>query len=223
MKILNAYAGIGGNRKLWDKPLQEKFGNDYQITAIELNPEIAAIYKDFFPNDEVIITDAHEYLLEHFKEYDFIWGSPPCPTHSRMENIHYGQGYDLRYPDMALYQEIILLKYRFKGKYCIENVISYYNPLIEPIKSNSHYYWTNFLIRKYKDESRMINTGFKNFKNAREIAIGFDLSKYDISKSLKEKVINNCVEPKTALHILNQALGIITQENTPQLKLNLNQ
>jgi DNA (cytosine-5)-methyltransferase 1 len=29
MRILNLYAGIGGNRKLW--------GDDHEITAVELN------------------------------------------------------------------------------------------------------------------------------------------------------------------------------------------
>ena len=67
MKILNLYAGIGGNRKLW--------GDEHEITAVEIDPEIAAIYQDFFPNDEVIVGDAHQYLLEHFKEYDFIWSN----------------------------------------------------------------------------------------------------------------------------------------------------
>ena len=79
MKILNLYAGIGGNRKLWTPNSDE-----HEITAIENVPEIAKIYQDFFPNDKVIITNAHQYLLEHFKEFDFIWSSPPCPSHSRL-------------------------------------------------------------------------------------------------------------------------------------------
>lgn len=76
MKILNLYAGIGGNRKAW--------GEEHQVTAIEYDENIAKIYKENFPNDEVVVTDAHKYLLEHFREYDFIWASPPCPTHSRV-------------------------------------------------------------------------------------------------------------------------------------------
>lgn len=69
MKILNLYAGIGGNRKLW--------GDEHEITAVEYDPKIAEIYQKFFPNDKVIVTDAHQYLLEHFQEFDFIWSSPP--------------------------------------------------------------------------------------------------------------------------------------------------
>ena len=46
MKILNLYAGIGGNRKLW--------GNEHDITAVEYDVEIAAVYQDLFPNDETI-------------------------------------------------------------------------------------------------------------------------------------------------------------------------
>lgn len=64
MKILNLYAGIGGNRKLW--------GEDNEVTAIEYDENIAKIYQENFPNDKVIVTDAHEYLLEHFREFDFI-------------------------------------------------------------------------------------------------------------------------------------------------------
>ena len=40
MKILNLYAGIGGNRKLW--------GDEHQITAVENEQDIADVYKHFF-------------------------------------------------------------------------------------------------------------------------------------------------------------------------------
>lgn len=63
MKILNLYAGIGGNRKLW--------GNEHDIVAVEYDTKIAKIYQDFFPDDKVIVADAHQYLLEHYKEFDF--------------------------------------------------------------------------------------------------------------------------------------------------------
>ena len=74
MKILNLYAGIGGNRKLW--------GDEHKVTAVENVKEIAKVYKKFFPKDKIVITDAHQYLLKHYKEFDFIWSSPPCPSHS---------------------------------------------------------------------------------------------------------------------------------------------
>jgi DNA (cytosine-5)-methyltransferase 1 len=50
VKVLNLYAGIGGNRKLWE---------DVEVTAVELDPKIAAIYQDFFPEDKVM---AKKYL-----------------------------------------------------------------------------------------------------------------------------------------------------------------
>lgn len=72
MKVLNLYCGIGGNRRQWE---------NVEVTAVEHNESIAAIYKDLFPNDIVIVADAHQYLLDHYSEFDFIWASPPCPTH----------------------------------------------------------------------------------------------------------------------------------------------
>lgn len=202
MKVLNLYAGIGGNRKLWE---------DVEVTAVELNPEIAAIYKDFFPDDDVIVTDAHQYLLEHYSEFDFIWASPPCPTHSRF-NLPLKKK---RYPDMKLYQEIIFLTWFFKGKFVIENVISYYDPLIIPYKIDGHYFWSNFRIPQ--------NTKIRDLQSKSIDQLAKEL-KYDI-EYLKVKLIDNdkvnlslrnCVYPDTGEFILNTARGIIKSQDILQ-------
>ena len=144
MKALNLYAGLGGNRTKWNDVIP-----GISVTAVELEAELAMVYKERFPNDNVIVGDAHRYLLKHFKEYDFIWTSPPCPTHSRLVSSNKNkEAYDLRYPDMRLYQEIIFLSNFFKGKYCVENVIPYYRPLIQAQKRGRHYYWCNFKLPK---------------------------------------------------------------------------
>lgn len=192
-KILNLYAGIGGNRKLWE---------NVDVTAIENNKKIADIYNDFFPEDKVIITDAHQFLLEHFKEFDFIWSSPPCPSHSRIRNeagVGTGQSKAI-YPDMNLYQEIIFLKHFFKGKWVVENVISYYEPLITPIIFKEHYYWSNFVIEGKKKSNRGHMGTMEDLRRIKS----FDLSKY--KKQIDErKLLRNCVEPKSGLHIFNCA------------------
>jgi DNA (cytosine-5)-methyltransferase 1 len=203
MRVLNLYAGIGGNRKLW---------TDVEVTAVEYNPDIAGVYKQFFPNDEVIIGDAHEYLLKHYKEYDFIWSSPPCPTHSKI-NFSNGGRWPVKYPDMKLYQEIILLQSWFKGKYVVENVKSYYAPLITPKESGRHYFWTNFKINN-KDYGVQIGTLMHGTRKRtiREAQIpelmslhGFDLSQINIPN--KRQVLGNCVLPELGLDILNCAMN----------------
>ena len=198
MKVLNLYAGIGGNRKLW---------TDVEVTAVELNPDIAKIYQDFFPNDKVIVGDAHQYLLDHYKEFDFIWSSPPCPSHSRINTD--GQR-DMRYPDMQLYQEIIALGNNwFKGKWVIENVIPYYKPLIAPtIELDRHLFWSNFRIWKatFQKESPIstvkVSTG----------RFGFDIKDKTIQD--KVKILRNLVNPELGLHIFNSM-------NNQELKLGL--
>ena len=136
MKVLNLYAGLGGNRKLWE---------GVEVTAVEHNEQIAAIYRDLYPNDTLVIGDAHEYLLEHADEFDFVWTSPPCQSHSRMMKA---TRHKLRkYPDMSLYQEVIFLQHFFKGKWVVENVKPYYKPLITPTSIiGRHYFWANFEI-----------------------------------------------------------------------------
>lgn len=195
MKVLNLYAGIGGNRKLW---------TDVEVTAVENNKSIAAIYQDFFPNDKMIITDAHQYLLEHFKEYDFIWSSPPCPTHSRARHWKSKGGHvDIVYPNMKLYEEIILLDKYFGNPYCVENVIGFYEPLIKPQNIDRHYYWANFHISNIKVEKKF--DVHHNRIDDFERTIGFNLSKY--SGICKKTIMRNCVEPEVGLHILECARG----------------
>jgi len=200
MKILNLYAGIGGNRHLW--------GDEHDITAVEINSEIAGIYKSKFPNDKVIITDAHYYLLEHYKEFDFIWSSPPCPTHSK---LCYSQN-TKQYTDVTLYQQIILLKSWFKGKWVIENVIPYYDYLVKPsFIIGRHPFWSNFNVKhlevKNIDVTRSSNEELSKY-------LGIPIPRYKAGLTLR-----NSVEPRTGLHILNSALGIINESKIEQDKL----
>jgi DNA (cytosine-5)-methyltransferase 1 len=192
MKILNLYAGIGGNRKLW--------GDEHEITAIEYDEDIAKIYKDFFPNDNVIIADAHEYLLNHYKEFDFIWSSPPCQTHSSFrQNICVRfRGTKPEYPDMRLYQEILFLRYNPSPFFIIENVKPYYKCLIEPtIKLQRHLFWTNMPISFKEFEKDNIR---KSQIPDLQLKYNFDLSKYKLKN--KRQVLRNCVNPEIGESIL---------------------
>jgi DNA (cytosine-5)-methyltransferase 1 len=212
MKILNLYAGIGGNRKLW--------GDEHEITAIENNKEIAAIYKDYFPNDTVIVTDAHQYLLDHYKEFDFIWSSPPCQSHSRMIISGTNRKKTI-YPDMKLYQEIIFLNQFFKGKYVIENVIPYYKPLIIPQLLDRHSYWANFTIGKFKEPKKQ--TDLNNMKK-RDLCnwLGFPINIPNIyidGNHCNIQILRNCVHPETGKYILDRAMNIIRKENINQTEL----
>ena len=206
IKVLNLYAGIGGNRKLWE---------GVEVTAVEINPEIAKIYRDFFPEDKVIIGDAHKYLLDHYKEFDFIWSSPPCPTHSGVNFFLNAQGV-IRYPDMNLYQEIIFLKHFFKGVWVVENVISYYDPLIKPYISERHYFWSSFNITKKKKDLRITITNNRastrrtkeKYLSMLEDYHSFDLSNLKIPITTKTKYLSNCVRPELGKHIFNCAFKI---------------
>jgi len=209
MKILNLYAGIGGNRKLW--------GNDHQITAIEYDGKIAKVYKDYYPNDTVIVTDAHQYLLDHYKEFDFIWASPPCPTHSILNTTKNGRGdVKMEYPDMTLYQEIIFLDNWFNGKWVIENVVPYYTPLIQPrAKVDRHYWWSNFNIGSF-DMKRPFKMDTAKVVDYEEY-LKYDLSNYKLDNKIK--CLRNCVIPEIGKYILDCAMEIINKKDVLQAEL----
>jgi DNA (cytosine-5)-methyltransferase 1 len=217
MKILNLYACLGGNRYKWDE-----VADNLEITAVEYDPELARLYQERFPNDTVIVADAHQYLLDHYKEFDFIWASPPCPTHSRSNNFLNAQGVE-RYPDMKLYQEIIFLDNFFKGQYCIENVIPYYKPLISAQKRGRHLYWTNFKLPNQLSKRSAPSMRARGENREDKIDNWIDFHEYDFRKYKGEqkrgKISRNLVDYEAGKTILETALGVIRKKDIKQTEL----
>ncbi|WP_163397382.1 DNA cytosine methyltransferase [Flavobacterium fluviatile] len=198
MKVLNLYAGIGGNRKNWD---------DVSVTAVELDPALAALYSQNFPEDKVIVGDAHQYLLDHYKEFDFIWSSPPCQSHSSFrQNICVRfRGTPAVFPDMRLYQEILFLQHNAECLWAVENVKPYYTVLIEPDAAlQRHLFWSNFQIPESEGQA-IIKIRHAQIPELEE-SLGFCLKGCNISN--KRQVLRNCVDPNLGLHILNTARSL---------------
>jgi DNA (cytosine-5)-methyltransferase 1 len=217
MKILNLYACLGGNRYKWNE-----VKNDIQVTAVELDPELARIYKERFPNDTVIIDDAHQYLLANYKEFDFIWSSPPCPSHSRARywnSSNYETTTKAIYPDMKLYEEILFLQHYYRtGKYVVENVIPYYEPLIPAKKRGRHLYWANFNLPSDLGDRRIqIGAGIDELKRLCEFH-KIDISTYKGEQSMI-KVARNLVDFEAGKTIFATALGILENKNHKQSTL----
>ena len=186
--ILNLYAGIGGNRHLWP---------DGDIVAVEHDPKIAAEYARRFPSDKVVVGDAHEYLLEHYGRFDFIWSSPPCPTHSRM----WGKNRTPQYADMRLYAEILFLQRWAHGAWVVENVKPWYRPLIEPAgQSGRHVFWSNLNLFMLP-EPPPTPKGFITTATPQDIAdylgIGEPVMICCNGNHEPKQAMRNCVHPQT--------------------------
>lgn len=198
MKILNLYAGIGGNRKLW--------GDDHQITSLEYDENIAAIYADLFPNDELIVGDAHEFLRKNHGDYDFIWSSPPCQSHSSFRfNIGVRfRGVEPKFSDMTLYEEIVFLKYHSETLWLVENVVPYYEPLMPATKIGRHLYWSNFDLPELP---HLVDNIRGNQIPDLEQLHSYDLSAYRLPN--KRQVLLNVVSPKIGQAILERVIELI--------------
>jgi len=213
MKVLNLYACLGGNRLKWDEV------TDCEVTAVELDPIAAKLYQERFPNDKVVVADAHKFLVNHFTEYDFIWSSPPCPTHSRLNMLGKNGTIRPRYADMMLYEEIIFLEHHYKGKYCVENVIPYYKPLIPAYQRGRHLYWTNFKLPNTLSNRSCSVTGttvdgLSEFHD-------FDFKKYREAggKQRLDKMARNLVDYEAGKTIFEHATQCIQAKEVNQLTL----
>lgn len=159
----------------------------------------------FFPEDTILVGDAHQYLLKNYDKFDFIWSSPPCRTHSSIRKNLCVQlrGTPPEFPDLKLYEEILFLKHHFDGKWVVENVKPYYKPLIlQQVEIQRHFFWSNFPIEE------------KYFpgENLREIQVpdlekihGFDLSPYFIKN--KRQILRNCIPPLLGEYILESGIS----------------
>lgn len=216
LKILNLYAGIGGNRKLW--------GGDIEVTAVELDPKIAGVYKEQHPNDNVVVGDAHEFLLKNFEAFGFIWASRPCQKHTKM--VKFTRHKKAQYVDGALFEEIIFLQHFFKGLWVVENVVPYYEPYLNPVKIGRHLFWSNFNIDPFlgpEQPKGFINTttvaGSQQLKDW--LGIQYEGNIYYGDNHCPSQVLRNCVHPETGLHIFNCAKGIFERKKTEQYTLTL--
>jgi len=218
MKILNLYACLGGNRYKWNEVKE-----DIEVTAVEWDEELARLYQDRFPNDTVIIADAHQYLLDHYKEFDFIWSSPPCPTHSKVRITQKNTpNFKSLYPDMNLYSEIIFLDNYFDGKYVVENVTPYYEPLIQARKRGRHLYWTNFNLPNNLNERKLGKGKMCGQINEERVFLekfhNINLSTYK-GKQDRRKIARNLVDYEAGKTIFETVLGIVNNNDINQTDL----
>ena len=214
MKILNLYACLGGNRYKWNE-----IKEDVEVTAVEWDEELAKLYQERFPNDTVIVADAHQYLLDHYKEFDFIWTSPPCPSHSRVRFSQKNrENFDAVYPDFKLYEEVVFLDNYFEGKYVVENVIPFYEPLIPAKKRGRHLYWTNFNLPTNLNDRRFAISQTKNELKELCNFHDYDFNQYKGEQPLL-KIGRNLVDYEAGKTIFSTALGILQNTNKEQFKL----
>ena len=198
LKVLNLFAGLGGNRQKWE---------GVAVTAVELDERIAGIYQRLHPSDTVVVGDAHAFLLEHCADFDFIWSSPPCQTHSKMAKA---TRHKLkRYPDLTLYQEILFLQHFFKGLWVVENVAPFYEPLIPATRIGRHLFWANFEIQAsaIKSPKGFIGQCSVAGKQAMQdwLGIHYPENIYYGNNHCPAQILRNCVHPDLGLQIFNCA------------------
>ena len=170
---------------------------------MEYDKNIAEAYAKRYPNDTVVVGDAKQYLLDHYKEFDFIWASPPCQTHTRILFSQRDRDvYKPKYPDLSLYEIILFLElHKNKFYYVVENVKPYYKPLVKPtVEIDRHLYWSNFNISPIEVE-KMYNIDKVTCSSLKD----FDIKQFKGIKN-KRQVIRNQVNYEIGLHILNCVL-----------------
>jgi len=196
LKVLNLFAGIGGNSHKWPP--------NCKIVAVENDPKIAEVYKKLNPTHEVIIGDAYVYFIENYDKFDFVWASPPCQKHSKMMKATRHKVAD--YPDFRLYEIIVFCQHFYKGLWVVENVVPYYDPLIKPTKQiGRHLFWSNFEI--YAEEVKQPK-GFiqkANLQGKKDmmdwLGLHFDEVIYYKKNHCPVQILRNCVHPNVGLQV----------------------
>lgn len=207
MRVANLWAGIGGNTWNWDR-------SKHEVVHVELNEEIAQANRDLNPRDEVVVADAKKFLEENYSDFDYIWASPPCPSHASIRKAGAKNGqYSAKIPDMDLYGVIVFLDEFFEGGWTVENVNPFYERLDEQEKGRQealrrvvppaqecgrHLFWSSHEV----PEVSLDASNFNQCNNSelmdwlgRSVPHSFDSVE-------KRKVLRNCVHPRIGEAVL---------------------
>lgn len=106
---------------------------------------------------------------------------------------------------MKLYEEIIFLKHNFKGKWVVENVEPYYEPLIKPYYSGRHCFWSNFYVIDLNIRTPKPLTDMNKKELMDWLGIYMDKNIYIKPNHCERQILRNCVNPKLGLHVFNCA------------------
>lgn len=208
LRVLNAYAGIGGNRHLWPA--------EWKVTAVENDPRVAREYARRYPDDVVLVEDAHAHVMNRAHEYDARWSSPPCPTHSRLAiNVARRKGVEPE-PDPRLWAEIEHLR-ELGGMYVVENVHTYYVPPIAPdVVTERHYYWVSCAPMMLSPMSVLPVSGRRVGLTADAIAESYGLPLLQAgSVRDRRKAMRNAVVPAEGLLIAEAAFSLVHASGDP--------
>ncbi len=138
ISILDLFAGVGGTARGIQSFLIEK-QIPFTYVAIDSDLETCKAHVINNPLSQVICSDALYFLKKYYSYFDFIWASPPCQTHSRLNFLKKWHST----PDDTLWKTISFLK-SINISFVVENVRPYYEPLIKPtIIIDRHCFWSD--------------------------------------------------------------------------------
>lgn len=214
MNILNLYAGVGGNARRW--------GLEHTIHAVERDQRIADIYVENLPHHNVFVRDANDFLYQNGADYDFIWSSPPCQSHTQMVKATGRKSQHGRIVDMTLYQQIIWLQHFCKDVlWVVENVKPYYGILrpkgVYVAEVGRHVFWSNFYLGEIRDVPRppgFINKGTLADMRVLQEWLGINYEKPVLYENnhCPVQILRNAVHPDIGLQILLRAEQVLTPE-----------
>ena len=203
-ELYNGCAGFGANTHLVDR-------GKCNITHTEHFKEIAEVNKKLHKNDTIIVTDTFQHFQDNHEKFDAAWFSVNCQGHSKMVKATRHNVNKIP-PVTELYGLIIFLKHFYKGDWVVENVVPFYEPLIEPtLRVGRHLFWSNkpiFGVEDVKRPKGFINKSNKQGADELKKWLGLDFEGYVYYKGnhCPAQTLRNCVHPYIGEQIINQLL-----------------
>jgi len=206
LRILDLFCGLGGVAKGFQRWLDEH-GVEYEYTAVDINKEVLKVHKYLNPKSQVVLRDAYSFTNDELKEFDFIWASPPCQSHSRAQVM-----WKRRKPDMRLY-DLIKQLLRVNKPFVVENVIPYYEPPIKPnYRIDRHFLWTNIKQPLFIDKLSRTPLHEMSISQLAEFH-GIPLKYLKLLKHTdKRQVLRNMVNPKLSYKLAGWIFPLLKKE-----------
>lgn len=201
MRILDLYGGLGGTARGIQLVLEKK-GIKFEYIVIENNLKVAEAHRRNNPESKVIVADIKDWL-DKITEFDFVWASPPCHTHSQLQMINKGRRHKTKLVDWSLWHVIDIFQRAETIPFVVENVKVWYNePFKHNFKLDRHYFWTNLRLIAFdyhkKPAKKWGNISVKDWQEYHQLE--------PAATGDKRQQLRNCVHWSIAAGIFEQFL-----------------
>jgi len=184
----------------------------FEYVAVDNDRKVLQVHSLLNPHSKTVLEDAWLISDDRLLQYDFVWASPPCESHS----VLCWKRKDKPKPDMRLWWLIRRLR-KLKVPFIVENVRPYYGTILKPTaKAGRHLLWSNLSLKSVQLNS---NVTFYDIHNRRDALVEYHGLPGWVARVATRDMLRDMMHPQLSYKLAKQVIPFILSYRSSQLCL----